>query len=123
MGHDNDNDITARIAKLPRWARQHIDKLTADLESANRKLRASTDPGSRVRWGHLGIDNDRGTPIPEGEPIIFSMVPFSECKHRVRIKAAYDPDTGTLEISGGDAVDVEPVARNVIRVRCGKLFD
>jgi hypothetical protein len=96
-----------RIAKLPRWAREHIDSLDrkiADLEAGIAKRNGETGTG------FVTVDHWR-TPItlPDESRIRWRY------DHHTWVDAR--DDDGTLQIMGSTQLIVYPHVTNVIRVR------
>ena len=119
-------DEEKRMAKLPKWARQHIQKLEADAVYLEDKMIQTVQgdhaPASKVTLHHLklGGDLDSQVTVPEHVQTHYNVDPDNK-RHwgshvMTRLVEGID---GTLyvEVRGDRAVVIEPEAANAFRVR------
>jgi hypothetical protein len=105
-----------RIAKLPRWAQRHIERLERDRDSLRAKL-AQIDSGeSPVVWDEYNLHGEGHHAIPARARVLFTL-----------------PSGGVIEVSlRSDHVEVraerygsiitQPTASNVLRIRDGEYW-
>jgi hypothetical protein len=100
-----------RLASLPKWARIEIQRLEANLKSAEEKLATAT-----------GVDGSKEAAFKVsryGEPDLF--LPYDRIERgSLTLKAGYD-DQEYVEVTGSNGVlSVQPRSGNVIRVYCAR---
>ena len=121
MPQPTDEEIKARVAKLPRTIRDYIQRLERDAEVA--KMRADEMLG-RVQADHasskifieaMAIDQEP-TPINQYAQIMFKV--GTERRDRITARVVTDAGLDWVELATGDGVMLtRSVASNVVRVR------
>lgn len=111
-------DRAQQIAKLPKWARQEIERLESNIEHLEGQLRKAdgTEP-TRARIYTLDEDQPRYFDDRYGAIFQLGADPRPEIRTEVRVKVDTD-FTGkrALEIRGADMLNVMPASSNVIFV-------
>lgn len=107
------NQSAARLALLPRWAKDMIRDLTAEiaeLEEALSKERKGTD----TSWGRGSL----GEPViylPNGESVDFRLND-ERTLGVISCRVTKESGRAFLNVNGGDTILVEPRASNALRV-------
>jgi len=107
-------------ARLPRWARQRIEKLEADLAHANWKLTRVGAEDSRVGWGMITDGPNAGQPfcgIPESEHVVFKLPDRLSPNALPRvIEVKLLGDNGIVVRANDGVLVVTPWLSNVVRI-------
>lgn len=102
--------MDCREGTLPRWARDELLRVRAELAHAERRLLAFEGGASRIS---LGFESHRRLGLPEDEPVNYA---FGDGTDR-QIRVTVDFDRGELTVRGGDSINVLPFACNAVVVK------
>lgn len=110
------DEIAAKVAKLPKWAREYVELL--EYQSAK-----DAEDAAKLRSGAFGpadtdtflqtFDGRDAVALPKGGSIRFVMGYGSEDEIRVRISSR----ESQLEVMGLGGIEIIPQAANVVAVR------
>ena len=112
-----------RIAKLPEWARDHINRLAQSLELAKRALSEFEDrqSWSAVSYDELVCENVKGGPTTRTAYLQTTNVEFqlgNKGDHRSSVDVRIVD--GELRISAGGRIVLTPQAANCIVLKLEK---
>jgi len=111
----SDDTEKAKIAKLPKWVRQHIQKLEADLAFAKKEILLVRTPGaSRVRLVRLEGSQMAEVPLPE-DAVAFYPDPAKDESVTVSVQGDHVEIRATGR--GGTVLAVLPQGSNVVWAR------
>lgn len=95
------------VTKLPKWARQEIERLERDLANANAKLSAGPEDSDTFADAY---SRQAQRPLGKGTVVEFRFGEHWGQKFRARL------EDGRLKVSGGNSIAVHPRASNVVEI-------
>jgi hypothetical protein len=95
------------LSKLPKWAQQEISRLRANEKHLRRRIEAGPEDSNVFAEPY----SDSPTPLGKDTTIEFRFGDGWHQKFKVDLVGEY------LEIYGGNTLQVEPQASNVVRIR------
>lgn len=111
-----------RLAKLPKWAQQHVQLCYANIRYVEKQAEQMTQgpDGSKVRLVRFTGDLE-DQPLPDRTIIAFDAPTSQDGKHFSYIEVSLDTDGDGVYVTGaGSALVVEPSISNCITVRFRK---
>ena len=100
------------ISKLPKWAQAELLRLESDVDYW--KARATEGPEDSDTFIHSYLDP---TPIGKGPIVRFQLTGDDQFRDAIQVRR----DGDAIYVSGGDTLQVEPRASNVVKVRNVRL--
>lgn len=109
------NPTPEQIAKLPKWAKDHIQVLTNELELAASQLAKISDAASTgIHWKNgLGVNN----PIPSGSQVVFKIPNEQNHRNAIRCKLVTEIGVTYLNINADDSIRIIPRVSNSIHIK------
>lgn len=108
----------AQIARLPVWARRERDRLAQEVDYWRQQ--ATAGPANSDTFVDRLGDDDR--PLGTGTRIRFQHGPGRWDHLTVRLARGAQDGSVWLEIQSGEALEVQPLVSNVVRVRAGSWW-
>ena len=115
----------SRVARLPKWAQDHIRGLERERDLAVRELRQSeSQQPTRTSQGFNHRPNSVGEParwLPDEHVTFYLSDPRRERDTFVQVRHEEWRGSAWVQIMGSESpLVIEPAASNVVRVKVGK---